>query len=75
MIEVVLHLVVLRQAEQVTVLHVQQVFRLGRGRDDNPSMFQSGKQTVKLTWACLTFMVDDRSRRAVLNDVHQCGSK
>ena len=39
MIKVVLHLVVFRQAEQVTVLHVQQVFRLGRGRVDNPSMF------------------------------------
>lgn len=30
MIEVVLHLVVFRQAEEITVLHVQQVFRLGR---------------------------------------------
>ena len=76
MIKVVLHLVVLRQAEQVTMLHVQQVLRLGRGRVDNPSMFPSGKQTVKLTWACLTFIVDDWSWRAVLpqcvlNSAHQ----
>ena len=30
-VEVVLHLVVLRQAQQVAVLHVEQVFRLGAG--------------------------------------------
>jgi len=71
MIEVVLHLVVFRQAEQITVLHVQQVFRLGRRKVGNPSMFPSGKQTVKLTWACLMFMMDNRSRRIVLNEAHQ----
>ena len=46
MVEVILHLVVLRQAEEVAVLHVQQVVGLTDGRTDRQTQDKFNKWTT-----------------------------
>jgi hypothetical protein len=56
MIEIVLHLIILRQAEQVTVLHIEQIFRL-TVKNNNGRPYIRIIIDLMLTLAFLTFMI------------------
>lgn len=46
MVEVILHLVVLRQAQQVAVLHVEEILRLWRENQNHATRSVSAKMRV-----------------------------
>ena len=58
MVEIVLHLIILRQAEQVTVLHIEQIFRLIVKKTIDVHIYELSTIDWTHTLAFLMFMVN-----------------